>query len=131
MSIAVKTPDEFGDRLRRRHRQGGRHPHQQPRGRPPPATGRRSSIVVTFSDEATAKAKIVGRDPISDLAVIKVPNDQLTVASLGDSDKLAVGDPVIAIGSPLGLQGTVTAGIVSALNRPVRAHERGRHRRPT
>jgi S1-C subfamily serine protease len=52
--------------------------------------------------------------------VIKVPNDELTVAQLGDSDKVAVGDSVIAIGSPLGLQGTVTAGIVSALNRPVR-----------
>jgi S1-C subfamily serine protease len=49
-----------------------------------------------------------------------VPNDQLTVAQLGDSDKIAVGDPVIAIGSPLGLQGTVTSGIVSALDRPVR-----------
>jgi S1-C subfamily serine protease len=79
-----------------------------------------ASIVVTFSNEATAKAQIVGRDPTSDLAVIKVPNDALTVAQLGDSDKVAVGDSVIAIGSPLGLQGTVTAGIVSALNRPVR-----------
>jgi S1-C subfamily serine protease len=79
-----------------------------------------SSIVVTFSNEATAKAQIVGRDPTSDLAVIKVPNDQLTVAQLGDSSKVAVGDSVIAIGSPLGLQGTVTAGIVSALDRPVR-----------
>ena len=76
--------------------------------------------MVTFSNEATAKAKIVGRDPTSDLAVIKVPNDQLTVAALGDSAKIAVGDPVIAIGSPLGLQGTVTSGIVSALDRPVR-----------
>jgi S1-C subfamily serine protease len=66
------------------------------------------------------KAQVVGRDPTSDLAVIKVPNDQLTVAQLGDSAKIAVGDPVIAIGSPLGLQGTVTAGIVSALDRPVR-----------
>jgi S1-C subfamily serine protease len=79
-----------------------------------------SSIVVTFSNENTAKARIVGRDPTSDLAVIKVSNDQLTIAQLGDSDKIAVGDPVIAIGSPLGLQGTVTAGIVSALDRPVR-----------
>lgn len=79
-----------------------------------------SSIVVTFSNEATARAQIVGRDPTSDLAVIKVANDQLTVAQLGDSDKVAVGDTVIAIGSPLGLQGTVTAGIVSALDRPVR-----------
>jgi S1-C subfamily serine protease len=79
-----------------------------------------SSIVVTFSNEATARAQIVGRDPTSDLAVIKVPNDQLTVAQLGNSDHVAVGDQVIAIGSPLGLQGTVTAGIVSALDRPVR-----------
>ncbi|MBN9621131.1 MAG: trypsin-like peptidase domain-containing protein, partial [Actinobacteria bacterium] len=86
-----------------------------------PAADGQGTIVVTFSDEATAKATIVGRDPTSDLAVIKVPNDQLTVAQLGDSDKLAVGDPVIAIGSPLGLQGTVTSGIVSALNRPVHA----------
>jgi S1-C subfamily serine protease len=80
---------------------------------------RNASIVVTFSNEATAKATVVGHDPTSDLAVIKVPNDQLTVAQLGNSNKLAVGDPVIAIGSPLGLQGTVTAGIISALNRPV------------
>jgi S1-C subfamily serine protease len=83
------------------------------------ATGTDASITVTFSDEATAKAQIVGRDPVSDLAVIKVPTDQLTVASLGDSAKLAVGDPVIAIGSPLGLEGTVTSGIVSALDRAV------------
>jgi S1-C subfamily serine protease len=77
------------------------------------------TIVATFADEATAKAQIVGRDPTSDLAVLKVPDDQLTVAALGDSDKLAVGDPVIAIGSPLDLQGTVTEGIVSALRRAV------------
>jgi S1-C subfamily serine protease len=77
------------------------------------------TIVVTFADEATAKAQIAGRDPTSDLAVLKVPNDQLTVASLGNSDQLAVGDPVIAIGSPLDLQGTVTEGIVSALRRAV------------
>lgn len=81
-----------------------------------------ASIVVTFSDESTAKAQIVGRDPVSDLAVIKVPDDQLTVAQLGNSRSLVVGDPVIAIGSPLGLQGTVTAGIVSALDRPVHVY---------
>ena len=81
--------------------------------------GVQTTIVVTFANEATAKAQIVGTDPTSDLAVLKVPTSQLTVASLGDSSKLAVGDPVIAIGSPLGLQGTVTEGIVSALNRAV------------
>lgn len=82
--------------------------------------GSDGTIVVTFSNEATAQARIVGRDPQSDLAVIKVPTDDLTVATLGKSSQLAVGDSVVAIGSPLGLQGTVTSGIVSALNRPVR-----------
>jgi S1-C subfamily serine protease len=78
------------------------------------------TIVVTFSDEATAKATIVGLDPVSDLAVLKVPPAVgLTVAALGDSTTLQVGDPVIAIGSPLGLEGTVTSGIVSALDRAV------------
>jgi serine protease Do len=83
------------------------------------AAGGDGTIVVTFANEATAKAQIVGRDPTSDLAVLKVPDDQLTVAALGNSDQLAVGDPVIAIGSPLDLQGTVTEGIVSALERAV------------
>ena len=83
------------------------------------ANGQDASIVVTFSDEATATAQIVGTDTVSDIAVLKVPSDELTVAALGDSSSLAVGDPVIAIGSPLGLDGTVTAGIVSALNRAV------------
>lgn len=82
-------------------------------------TDKKATIRVTFSNEATASARIVGTDATSDLAVIKVPNTELTVARLGDSDKVAVGDQAIAIGSPLGLQGTVTAGIVSALNRPV------------
>ena len=77
------------------------------------------SIVVTFSNEDSAKAQVVGRDEVSDLAVLKVPDTSLTVATLGNSDKLAVGDPVIAIGSPLGLEGTVTSGIVSALGRAV------------
>jgi S1-C subfamily serine protease len=119
VSIAIQTPSEFaigsgfvidrdGDILTNNHVVAAA------------AETAGSSIVVTFSDEATAKAQIVGRDPTSDLAVIKVPNDQLTVAQLGDSDRIAVGDPVIAIGSPLGLQGTVTSGIVSALDRPVR-----------
>jgi S1-C subfamily serine protease len=83
------------------------------------ASGGKGSIVVTFADNSTAKAQIAGLDPTSDLAVLKVPNTKLTVASLGDSSTLAVGDPVIAIGSPLALQGTVTEGIVSALDRAV------------
>jgi S1-C subfamily serine protease len=77
------------------------------------------TIRVTYSDRASEPAKIVGRDPLTDLAVLKITRTDLTVASLGDSSKVAVGDPVIAIGSPLGLRGTVTSGIVSALDRPV------------
>ncbi|MBV9821390.1 MAG: trypsin-like peptidase domain-containing protein [Actinobacteria bacterium] len=78
------------------------------------------TIRVVFTDRSSAPAKVVGTDPRNDLAVIKVDKTGLTVASLGDSDKLAVGDPVVAIGNPLGLRGTVTAGIVSALKRPLR-----------
>jgi S1-C subfamily serine protease len=78
-----------------------------------------------FQDQTAAPARIVGRDPKSDLAVIKVEKRGLTVATLGDSSSMAVGDPVIAIGSPLGLAGTVTSGIVSALNRPVRLDGQG------
>lgn len=66
-------------------------------------------------------ATIVGTDPYSDLAVLKLdnPSSDLTPITFADSDKLTVGDPVMAIGNPLGLSGTVTTGIVSALNRPV------------
>ncbi|HEY0168155.1 MAG TPA: trypsin-like peptidase domain-containing protein [Jatrophihabitans sp.] len=78
------------------------------------------TIRVVFADRSSSPAKVVGTDPRNDLAVIKVAKTDLTVATLGDSDSLAVGDPVVAIGDPLGLRGTVTAGIVSALNRPLR-----------
>ncbi|MFC7639858.1 S1C family serine protease [Streptosporangium lutulentum] len=75
-------------------------------------------MTVKFSDGKTASAKIIGTDPTTDLAVIKADDiSGLTPASLGDSDALEVGDYVLAIGSPLGLSGSVTAGIVSALNR--------------
>jgi S1-C subfamily serine protease len=77
-------------------------------------------IRVRFSDESVEDARVVGRDPKTDLAVLRVDKPGLTVAALGDSTAIAVGDPVIAVGSPLGLRGTVTAGIVSALDRPVR-----------
>ena len=79
------------------------------------------TITVRLSDGRSRSATIVGRDPVSDLAVIKVSNSAgLTPAVLGRSSGLAVGDPVVAFGSPLGLSGTVTSGIVSALDRPVR-----------
>ncbi|MER7134039.1 S1C family serine protease [Streptosporangium saharense] len=82
--------------------------------------GTNSPITVKFSDGKTASARVVGTDPATDLAVIKAENvSDLTKATIGDSDKVRVGDSVLAIGSPLGLSGSVTAGIVSALNRTV------------
>jgi len=83
------------------------------------AAAKSGTITVTYNNNSTEKATIVGRDPQTDLAVLKVRNSKITVAALGDSAKLAVGDPVVAIGSPLGLTATVTTGIVSALGRPV------------
>ncbi|MER7988239.1 trypsin-like peptidase domain-containing protein [Streptomyces noursei] len=77
-------------------------------------------VSVTFSDGSKKTATVVGTDPDKDLALIKVDGAKgLTHAVLGDSSKLAVGDPVVAIGSPEGLSGSVTSGIVSALNRDV------------
>jgi putative serine protease PepD len=78
-------------------------------------------ITVTFDDGATTlPARIVGLDAVTDLAVLRVDTDKpLEAATLGRSRDLVVGDPVVAIGSPLGLSGTVTTGIVSALNRTV------------
>jgi putative serine protease PepD len=78
------------------------------------------TITVTFSDGKTAKATIVGRDESTDLAVIKATGvSGLKPATFGDSDSVHVGDTVLAIGSPLGLEGSVSAGIISALHRPV------------
>jgi S1-C subfamily serine protease len=84
------------------------------------ATDSTATLTVVFSTGQRVPGAIVGRDPESDLAVIKANISGATVAQLGDSAKVLVGDPVIAIGSPLGLAGTVTTGIVSALDRPVR-----------
>jgi putative serine protease PepD len=79
-----------------------------------------TSIKVTFSDGKTATATVVGTDKNKDLALIKAENvSGLTTATLGDSSSVAVGDEVVAIGSPEGLTGTVTSGIISALNRDV------------
>ncbi|CAJ1580725.1 S1C family serine protease [[Mycobacterium] wendilense] len=77
-------------------------------------------MTVVFNDGKEVPANLIGRDPKTDLAVIKVDNvDNLTVARLGDSEKVQVGEEVIAAGAPLGLRSTVTHGIVSALERPV------------
>ncbi len=78
-------------------------------------------LTVTLADGRTYDAEVRGTDPSTDLAVITVKNapSDLTPVAIGNSDTIAVGDPVMAVGNPLGLAGTVTTGIVSALNRPV------------
>ena len=86
------------------------------------ASAASGKVTVSFhgANSVEVPASVVGRDPSTDLAVIKVQTDnQLVPAALGQSRSLVVGDPVIAIGSPLGLAGTVTTGIISALNRTV------------
>ncbi|MGZ4560679.1 MAG: S1C family serine protease, partial [Mycobacteriaceae bacterium] len=79
-----------------------------------------ATLDVVFFDGTRAPAQIVGRDTKTDLAVLRAKVSNPTVAQLGSSAKLNVGDAVIAIGSPLGLAGTVTTGIISARQRPVR-----------
>ena len=85
-----------------------------------------ASLQVYFSNGRSARAQLVGRDPFSDIAVIKaVGVSELPALSLGDSALVAVGDTVVAIGSPLGLADTVTSGIVSAVGRPVQPTSAG------
>src|ERR1035437_4461430 len=85
------------------------------------AGGSGSHLTVTLSDKRTYDATVVGTDPSTDLAVIKLTNapSDLKAIALGDANVIKVGDQVMAVGNPLGLAGTVTTGIVSALNRPV------------
>ncbi len=87
--------------------------------------GNDGTIDVTFVDGSTATGTLVGGDPGYDIAVVKVDRTELPALTLGSSDTVNVGDIAIAIGSPLGLQGTVTSGIISALNRPVTAGGQG------
>jgi putative serine protease PepD len=92
------------------------------------AGGQGSKLSVTLNDKRTYEATTVGTDPTTDLAVIKLTNapDDLKAITLGDANVLKVGDQVMAVGNPLGLAGTVTTGIVSALNRPVTTSEQSR-----
>lgn len=85
------------------------------------ATSASGSIVVKLNNGRSLDATVVGRDSSYDLAVLKVHATNLPALQFGDSDKIAVGDAVIAIGSPLGLSGTVTSGIISAKDRAVTA----------
>jgi putative serine protease PepD len=83
-------------------------------------------LSVSFNDGSTARATIVGRDPLTDLAVIQAQGVRgLQPATIGNSDALSVGEQVIAVGSPFGLDSTVTTGVVSALNRPVTTQGEG------
>jgi S1-C subfamily serine protease len=81
-----------------------------------------SSLSVSFGGEKVYPARVIGRDPDTDLAVIKIepPREGLTVISLGDSDRLNVGQKVLAIGNPFGLDRTLTTGVISGLQRPIR-----------
>lgn len=82
-------------------------------------------VTVIFSDGSEETAEIVGSTADYDLAVLKVGRTGLPALTFGDSDAVIVGDPVIAIGSPLGLDSTVTTGIISALHRPVTTRGQG------
>jgi serine protease Do len=80
----------------------------------------RQSIIVTLDDGTSVSAQLVGADPIFDVAVLRIPQPQrgtLLTAVLGDSDRVRIGEEVLAIGNPLGLDQSVTRGIVSAMNR--------------
>jgi len=81
------------------------------------------TVTVVFADGSEAEAEVVGRTTPYDLAVLRVDRSGLVPLQFADSSAVAVGDEVVAVGAPLGLQGTVTTGIVSALNRPVAAGE--------
>ena len=83
-----------------------------------------TKLAVSFGGQKNYAAKLVGGDPDTDLAVIKLlerPREPLTVIALGDSDRLEVGQKVLAIGNPFGLDRTLTTGVISGLQRPIRA----------
>src|SRR5687767_3751385 len=83
-----------------------------------------TKVAVSFGGQKNYAATVVGRDPDTDLAVIKLvemPREGLTVIPLGDSDRLEVGQKVLAIGNPFGLDRTLTTGVISGLQRPIRA----------
>jgi S1-C subfamily serine protease len=90
--------------------------------------GRHTSGTAAFVDGSSSTVEIVGRDPLSDLAVVRAGRATVTPAVLGDADTLRVGQLVVAVGNPLGLAGSVTAGVVSALGRSMPVGDRRRAR---
>ena len=122
VSIAIETPDEQGSGSGFVIRPDG-YILTNNHVAAPAADG--GSLRVFFENGDSADAEIVGRNSAYDLAVLKIDADNLPVVRLGDSDAVTVGDLAVAIGAPLGLQGTVTAGIISSLDRPVTAGGQG------
>lgn len=88
--------------------------------------GAEQDVRASFPDGRTLAARVVGQDPLSDLAVIRTESGDLPAAELGDASALRVGQLVVAIGNPLGFTGSVTAGVVSALGRSLPTRARGR-----
>ena len=82
--------------------------------------GTANTVQVGLADGRKVTGRVLGRDPGLDVAVVRIPNDDVPVAPLGNSDQLQVGQLAIAIGNPLGLERTVTTGVISAVNRPAR-----------
>src|SRR5260221_8247187 len=92
-----------------------------------PVVGRSQNGTALFSEGTSASFTVVGSDPLSDLAVVRAGGPTPPPAELGEADRLVVGQLVVAVGSPLGLAGSVTAGVVSAIGRslPTRGREAG------
>jgi serine protease Do len=82
--------------------------------------GNASQVFLTFADGRRVPARVIGRDPSVDVAVVQAAVQNAPAAPLGDSDRLVVGQTAVAIGNPLGFERTVTAGVISALNRSLR-----------